>query len=85
MVALDPRVPQITSPIRRYSDLILHRLLKTIIRKDDKAKAHILKDIEAVVMTVSRLERKPQKSSGILSTANLLGGRSKISANLLGR
>ena len=50
-----------TSPIRRYSDLILHRLLKTIIYKDDKAKAHILKDIEAVTMTVSRLEREAAK------------------------
>ncbi len=50
-----------TSPIRRYSDLILHRLLKTIIKKDDKAKAHILKDIEAVAMTVSRLEREAAK------------------------
>jgi len=50
-----------TSPIRRYSDLILHRLLKTIIHKDDKAKAHILKDIEAVAMTVSRLEREAAK------------------------
>lgn len=50
-----------TSPIRRYSDLILHRLLKTIIHKDDKGKAHILKDIEAVTMTVSRLEREAAK------------------------
>lgn len=50
-----------TSPIRRYSDLILHRLLKTIIHKNEKAKAHILKDIEAVTMTVSRLEREAAK------------------------
>ena len=55
------RYTHFTSPIRRYSDLILHRLLKTIIKKDDKAKAHILKDIEAVTMTVSRLEREAAK------------------------
>lgn len=55
------RYSHFTSPIRRYSDLILHRLLKTIIKKDDKGKAHILKDIEAVTMTVSRLEREAAK------------------------
>jgi ribonuclease R len=50
-----------TSPIRRYSDLTLHRLLKAILRNDRKQKEFILKNIEALVVKISELEREAMK------------------------
>ncbi len=50
-----------TSPIRRYSDLIVHRLLKAIKNKDKKAQSYILKDIEIIASRVSVLERESAK------------------------
>jgi len=50
-----------TSPIRRYSDLTLHRLLKTIIRKDRKLKEFILSNIEPLCEKISELERESDK------------------------
>ena len=50
-----------TSPIRRYSDLTLHRLLKSIIKSDEKMKNFILKNIEALVVKISELEREAMK------------------------
>jgi len=50
-----------TSPIRRYSDLILHRLLKSIMTKNEKEKKFILKDIKTVAESVSELERESAK------------------------
>lgn len=50
-----------TSPIRRYSDLILHRLLKAITAKDEKSKKFILKDIKEVAAKISELERESAK------------------------
>ncbi len=50
-----------TSPIRRYSDLILHRLLKSIIKKDEKLKKFLLKDIEPLCEKISELERESDK------------------------
>nr|MCH9812941.1 RNB domain-containing ribonuclease [Campylobacterota bacterium] len=50
-----------TSPIRRYSDLIVHRLLKAVSRKDEKLKKYILKNIEIIASRVSELERESAK------------------------
>ena len=50
-----------TSPIRRYSDLTLHRLLKSIIRNDKKQMEFILRNIEALVVKISELEREAMK------------------------
>jgi ribonuclease R len=50
-----------TSPIRRYSDLTLHRLLKAVLRNDKKLKEYILRNIEALVVKISELEREAMK------------------------
>ena len=50
-----------TSPIRRYSDLILHRLLKAIIRGDEKQQKYIMQNLEAITIKVSELERESDK------------------------
>jgi ribonuclease R len=50
-----------TSPIRRYSDLTLHRLLKSVIRNDEKMKNFILRNIESLVVKISELEREAMK------------------------
>jgi len=50
-----------TSPIRRYSDLIVHRLLRAISRRDKKTEEMILKDIDVVALRVSELEREAAK------------------------
>jgi ribonuclease R len=55
------RYSHFTSPIRRYSDLILHRLLKAIIKDDEKQKNFVLRDIDAITMEVSTLEREAAK------------------------
>ena len=50
-----------TSPIRRYSDLTLHRLLKAIQRGDQKRLDFILKNIEPLTVRISELEREAAK------------------------
>jgi ribonuclease R len=50
-----------TSPIRRYSDLTLHRLLKAIIHNNHKFRDFILRNIESLVVKISDLERVAMK------------------------
>jgi len=50
-----------TSPIRRYSDLTLHRLLKADLRGDKKRKEFLLKNIDSLCDQISTLERESDK------------------------
>jgi ribonuclease R len=55
------RYTHFTSPIRRYSDLTLHRLLKATIRNQQKIVDYILRNVEALVVKLSELEREAMK------------------------
>ena len=52
------RYTHFTSPIRRYSDLTLHRLLKAILSDDEKKRAYLLRNIEPLTIKISELERE---------------------------
>ena len=51
-----------TSPIRRYSDLILHRLIKTQLLDDQEEAGYLLRNIEPLCARVSELEREATKA-----------------------
>ncbi|WP_331775862.1 ribonuclease R family protein [Sulfurospirillum sp. 1612] len=50
-----------TSPIRRYSDLILHRLLKATMHHESKRFNYLLQDITTTCEKISELERQSAK------------------------
>ncbi len=51
-----------TSPIRRYSDLILHRLIKSQLKEDKEQNEYLLRNIEPLCQRVSELERESTKA-----------------------
>ncbi len=55
------RYTHFTSPIRRYADLTLHRLLKAIFSDDTEKREHLLRNIEPLCIKISELEREATK------------------------
>jgi len=51
-----------TSPIRRYADLILHRLIKTQLKDDKEEAEYLLRNIDPLCVRVSELERETTKT-----------------------
>jgi ribonuclease R len=51
-----------TSPIRRYSDLILHRMIKADLRSDDEEMEYLLRNLKSLCVRVSSLERESTKA-----------------------
>ena len=47
-----------TSPIRRYSDLTVHRLIKAIKANDTKEGSYVLRNIESLTIEISDKERE---------------------------
>ncbi len=47
-----------TSPIRRYSDLMVHRLLKAILAQDMDQAGYLMRNIDALCEQISILERE---------------------------
>lgn len=47
-----------TSPIRRYSDLMVHRLLKAILAKESEESNYLMRNIDALCEQISVLERE---------------------------
>ena len=52
-----------TSPIRRYSDLMVHRLLKAILAKDIEQAGYLMRNIDALCEQISLLEREADQTA----------------------
>jgi len=50
-----------TSPIRRYPDLVLHRILKSILKNDIKKHKYILSQLDFICEQASGMERESAK------------------------
>ncbi|RDU65112.1 ribonuclease R family protein [Helicobacter sp. MIT 14-3879] len=55
------RYSHFTSPIRRYGDIIVHRILKSIIAKDYKNLAFLQSNIEVICSKINFLEKEVSK------------------------
>ena len=52
------RYTHFTSPIRRYADLTVHRQLKALSKGNKEEESYILRNIEALCLQISTLERE---------------------------
>jgi ribonuclease R len=52
-----------TSPIRRYSDLMVHRLLKAILADDIDQAGYLMRNIDALCEQISILEREADNTA----------------------
>ena len=51
-----------TSPIRRYADLLLHRLIKTQLAHDTEESGYLLRNIDPLCVRISGLERQATRA-----------------------